>query len=82
MMYEYDPVLHELPDNGGAYAVFPRDLRKEPEKGRVTVHAEHDGISYNGSIVNNGLKNPDGSVCFVIGVRKRSALPCGKATAI
>ena len=76
MRYEYDAVLHELPENGGAYVAFPWDLRKELGKGRVKVHAEFDGIPYDGSIVNMGLKNPDGSVCYVIGVLKaiRAAL--------
>lgn len=70
MRYEYDAVLREVPDKGGAYVVFPWDLRKEIGKGRVKVHAEFDGIPYDGSIVNMGLKNPDGSVCYVIGVLK------------
>lgn len=76
MRYEYDAQLQELPDNGGAYVVFPWDLRKELGKGRIKVHAEFDGIPYDGSIVNMGLKNPDGSVCYVIGVLKsiRTAL--------
>ena len=68
--YAYDAVLHETPDNGGAYVDFPWDIRKEFGKGRVKVHAEFDGIPYNGSIVNMGLKNEDGSVCYVIGVLK------------
>lgn len=70
MRYEYDAVLHELEDNGGAYVSFPWDLKKEFGKGRVKVHAEFDGIPYDGSIVNMGLKNPDGTVCYVIGVLK------------
>ena len=68
--YEYDTVLHELQDNGGAYVAFPWDLRKEFGKGRVKVHALFDGIPYDGSIVNMGLKNKDGSVCYIIGVLK------------
>ncbi|MBP5579144.1 MAG: DUF1905 domain-containing protein [Ruminococcus sp.] len=70
MIYEYETILHETKDNGGAYVVFPWDIRKEFGKGRVKVHAEFDGISYDGSIVNMGLKNEDGSVCYVIGVLK------------
>ena len=70
MRYEYDAVLHELEENGGAYISFPWDLKKEFGKGRVKVHAEFDGIPYDGSIVNMGLKNPDGTVCYVIGVLK------------
>ncbi|MBR2264561.1 MAG: DUF1905 domain-containing protein [Firmicutes bacterium] len=68
--YEYDAVLHEMADNGGAYVVFPWDIRKEFGKGRVKVHASFDGISYDGSIVNMGLTNEDGSICYIIGVRK------------
>ena len=78
MRYEYDAPLHELPDNGGAYVTFPWDLRKELGKGRVKVHAEFDGIPYDGSIVNMGLKNPDGSVCYVIGVLKAIRIALGK----
>ena len=68
--FEYDAVLHEDPDSGGAYVAFPWDIRQEFEKGRVKVHAVFDGIPYEGSIVNMGVKNPDGSVCYVIGVLK------------
>ena len=68
--YEYDAVLHEMKDSGGAYVVFPWDIRREFGKGRVKVQALFDGIPYNGSIVNMGLKNEDGSVCYIIGVLK------------
>ena len=68
--YEYDAVLHEDPDSGGAYVAFPWDICQEFGKGRVKVHALFDGIPYDGSIVNMGVKNPDGSVCYIIGVLK------------
>ena len=68
--YEYDAVLHELADNGGAYMVFPWNVRQEFGKGRIQVLAEFDGIPYEGSAVNMGLKNEDGTVCYVIGVLK------------
>ena len=67
--YEYDAVLH-VNDDGGAYVAFPWDVREEFETGRVKVHAQFDGIPYVGSIVNMGVKNPDGSVCYIIGVLK------------
>jgi hypothetical protein len=50
--------------------IFPWDIRKEFGKGRIKVHAKFDEIDYIGSIVNMGVKNPDGSVCYVIGVLK------------
>ncbi len=70
MRYEYDAILRETPDDGGAYVAFPWDIRAEFGAGRVKVRAEFGGIPYEGSIVNMGVKNPDGSVCYVIGVRK------------
>lgn len=68
--YEYDTVIHEDPESGGAYVAFPWDLRKEFGKGRLKVDAEFDGIPYSGSIVNMGVRHPDGSICYVIGVLK------------
>ena len=74
--YEYNTILHESAENGGAYVVFPWDIRKELGKGRVKVHA---GIPYDGSVVNMGLKNEDGSVCYVLGVLKAIRQQLGKA---
>ena len=78
MKYTYDAVLRVLPE-GGAYVAFPWDIREAFGKGRVKVHAEFDGIPYDGSIVNMGVKNADGSVCYIIGVLKsiREALHKG-----
>ncbi len=75
---EYDAVLHETPDSGGAYVAFPWDIRKEFGRGRLRVRAAFDGIPYEGSVVNTGVKNPDGSVCYVIGVRKAIRVRLGK----
>ena len=69
-IYEYDTPLHELPESGGAYVIFPWNVRQEFGKGRVKVRACFDGIPYKGSLVNMGVKNQDGSVCYVIGVLK------------
>jgi hypothetical protein len=70
MDYTFDAILHENPDNGGAYVIFPWDIRKEFGKGRVKVHATFDGIPYDGSVVNMGVKNENGEICYVIGVLK------------
>ena len=69
-VYEFNAVLHELPDVGGAYVIFPWDIRKEFGKGRVKVYAEFDGIPYNGSIVNMGVRDENGEICYIIGVLK------------
>ncbi len=68
--YEYDAILRETGDNGGAYVPFPWNIREEFGRGRVKVRAQFDGVPYDGSIVNMGVKNPDGSVCYIIGVPK------------
>ena len=54
--FEYDEVIHKTPDNGGAYVIFPWNIREVFRKGRVKVHAAFDGIPYDGSIVNMGGK--------------------------
>ena len=77
MRFEFDAVLHELPE-GGAYVAFPGDIRQIYGRGRVKVRATFDGIPYEGSIVNMGLKNPDGSVCYIIGVLKAIRKRLGK----
>jgi len=78
MRFEYDAVLHELADNGGAYVAFPWDIRAAFGRGRVRVRAAFDGAPYDGSIVNMGLKHPDGSVCYLIGVPKAIRRQIGK----
>ena len=77
--YEYDTVIVEDPNSGGAYVTFPWDIRKEFGKGRVKVNATFDGIEYTGSVVNMGLRNEDGSICYIIGVLKSIRKRLGKA---
>jgi hypothetical protein len=69
-VYEYDTIIQKVADQDGAYVVFPYDVRAEFGKGRVKVHATFDGEPYDGSVVNMGVQNPDGSICYVIGLRK------------
>ena len=76
--FEYDAVLREEEDDGGAYVAFPWDIRQEFGKGRVKARASFDGIPYDGSIVNMGVRNPDGSVCYVIGVIKAIRIALNK----
>ena len=76
--YEYNAVIRELPEKGGAYVVFPWNIREEFGKGRVKVHATFDGIPYDGSIVNMGVKNEDGSVCYILGMLKSIRTQLGK----
>lgn len=68
--YEYDTALHLIPEKGGAYVIFPWNIREEFGKGRVKVHATFNGTPYDGSIVNMGIKDDLGQICYIIGVRK------------
>ena len=77
MRFEYDTPLRVTPE-GGAYVIFPWNIREVFGKGRVKVRALFDGEPYEGSIVNMGLKNPDGSVCYMIGVLKSIRQALGK----
>lgn len=68
--YEFDAVIEPVLDKGGAFVRVPIDIRSEFGKGRLKVHAEFEGIKYDGSVVNMGVTNEDGSICYIIGVRK------------
>lgn len=77
--YEFDATIRASEiGKGGAYAVFPYDVREEFGKGRVKVRATFDGVSYDGSIVNMGMKHADGSICYVIGILKDIRVRIGK----
>jgi len=77
-VYEFSAVIRKVPDMDGAYVEFPYDVKKEFGKGRVKVHATFDGEPYDGSIVNMGLRRADGSVCYIIGLRKDIRAKIGK----
>ena len=76
--YEFDAVIVEDSDSGGAYVIFPWDIRKEFGIGRVKVNATFDGVPYDGSIVNMGVKDENGDICYVIGVLKAIRKKLGK----
>ena len=76
--YRFDAVIRKNPDMDAAYIVFPYDIREEFGKGRVKVHATFDGIPYDGSIVNMGVKDTDGNICYVIGITKQIRKEIGK----
>lgn len=76
--YEYDAVIRDVPSRGGAYVPFPWNIRDEFGRGRVRVHVEFDGVPYDGSIVNMGVRNEDGSVCYIIGMLKSILEELGK----
>ena len=56
----------------GAYIEIPFDVRAEFGKGRVSVTATFDGVSYDGSLVKMGTP------CHIIGIRKDIRARIGK----
>jgi len=78
-VYEYEAQIRVAGvGGGGTYVPFPYDIQKEFGKGRVKVHATFDGEPYQGNIVNMGVKNPDGSICYIIGILKAIQVKIGK----
>lgn len=77
-IYEFDAKIEAVPDKGGAFIRFPYDIRKEFGKGRVKANITFDGEPYCGSIVNMGVKHADGSICYIIGIRKEIRNKIGK----
>jgi len=77
-MYAFEATIRKVPDIDGAYIEIPFDIRDAFGKGRVKVHATFDGEAYDGSIVNMGIKHEDGSICYIIGLRKDIRAKIGK----
>lgn len=70
--YEFDAIIHKVPDIDGAYVEIPFDVREEFGKGRVLVHATFDGVPYDGQVVRMGTP------CHIIGLRKDIRSKIGK----
>ena len=76
--HSFEAIIQKAPDMDAVYVAVPFDIKAVFGKGRVKVHATFDGESYEGSLVNMGLKNPDNSICYVIGIRKDIRTKIGK----
>ena len=77
-VYEFQAVMLPVSDKGGAYIIFPYDIRQEFGKGRVKVHAIFDGHPYDGSIVNMGMKDEVGNICYIFGIQKTIRAAIGR----
>jgi len=78
MTHTFEATIQPTPGQDGAYIAVPFDVRARYGKGRLKVHATFDGAPYNGSVVNMGVKNPDGSICYIISIRKDIRAAIGK----
>jgi len=78
-LYEYNAVIQSSESGkGGTYVPFPYDIRAVFGKGRVKVYATFDGEPYEDSIVNTGVTNDGGTICYIIGVLKDIRAKIGK----
>lgn len=77
-IYEFESLIYDAGNTGGAYIIFPYDIREEFGRGRVKVHVTFDGEPYDGSIVNMGVKDEMGNICYIIGIRKDIRTRIGK----
>lgn len=78
-LYEFNAIIQQNGTMDAAYIIFPYDIRKEFGKGRMKVHAVFDGADYDGSIVNMGVKDEQGNICYIIGVTKAIRKSIGKS---
>ena len=78
ILYKFEAIIQKVPDQDGAYIAVPINIKAVFGKGRIKVHATFDGQPYEGSIVNMGVKNENGSICYIIGIRKDIRAKIGK----
>ena len=74
----FDAQILRAPDQDAAYVIFPFDLRARFGCGRMKVHAAFDGVPYDGSIVNMGVRDEAGRICWVLGLRRDIRAAIGK----
>lgn len=68
--YKFKVIIQKNLEMDAGYIIFPYDIKEEFGKGRVKVHAKFDGIDYDGSIVNMGVKDQNNNICYIIGIPK------------
>lgn len=78
MTHRFTATIIQNGDMDAGYIVVPIDIRKEYGKGRLKVEATFDGYPYSGSVVNMGVKDAEGNVCYIIGVTKAVRTAIGK----
>lgn len=78
MTHRFTATIIRNGDMDAAYIIVPVDIRKEYGKGRLKVEATFDGYPYQGSVVNMGVKDAEGNVCYIIGITKAVRAAIGK----
>ncbi len=77
-MHKFRATIIQNENMDAAYIVVPIDIRKEYGVGRLKVEATFDGEPYHGSVVNMGVKDAEGNICYIIGITKAIRQKIGK----
>lgn len=78
MTFHFTATIIQNGDMDASYIIVPVDIRKEFGKGRLKVEATFDGVPYSGSVVNMGVKDSNGNICYIIGLTKAIRHRIGK----
>ena len=79
MDYRFTAIIERSGDIDAAYIVVPVDIRAVYGVGRLKVEATFDGEPYRGSVVNMGVKDADGNICYIIGITNAIRQRIGKS---
>lgn len=79
MDYRFTAIIERSGDIDAAYIVVPVDIRAVYGIGRLKVEASFDGEPYRGSVVNMGVKDAEGNICYIIGITKAIRQRIGKS---
>lgn len=79
MSHRFTAQIVQNEDIDAAYVVVPVDIRALYGVGRLKVEALFDGVPYSGSVVNMGVRDAEGNVCYIIGLTKAVRKKIGKS---
>ena len=79
MEHRFTATIERSGDIDAAYIVVPVDIRAVYGVGRLKVEATFDGEPYRGSVVNMGVKDAEGNICYIIGITKAIRQRIGKS---
>jgi hypothetical protein len=78
MEHRFTAIIERSGDMDAAYVVVPVDIRAVYGMGHLKVEATFDGEPYCGSVVNMGVKDAEGRICYIIGITKAIRQKIGK----
>ena len=78
MIHQFTAKIIQNDNMDAAYVIVPVDIRKVYGKGRLKVEATFDGVPYIGSVVNMGVTDESGNICYIIGITKAIRRQIGK----